>query len=84
MISILGEPQLSEHQCSRANCDSIAVVALLWRNPKIHSEDRKKVWLACDEHKTYLAEFLETRAFPLTILPLEEFLALDRAQEGLL
>ncbi|SJM60622.1 hypothetical protein CZ774_10060 [Frigoribacterium sp. JB110] len=40
----------------------------MWRNPKIHSADRRKVWLACDEHVTYLREFLASRSFPLEVV----------------
>ena len=26
-----------------------------WRNPRIHSADRRKIWVACDEHRDYPA-----------------------------
>ena len=56
--------------CSRASCRSAATVAIRWRNPRIHSGDRMKVWLACDEHAGYLQDFLTARAFPLEAEPL--------------
>ena len=40
---------------------------LLWNNPKLHTPDRRKTWLACDEHRQSLsrlprrAEFLTGR-----------------------
>jgi hypothetical protein len=49
--------------CSSRGCSSEAVWQLLWNNPKIHTPDRRKVWLACDEHKESLSDFLGRRSF---------------------
>jgi hypothetical protein len=38
-----------------------------WRNPRIHSEERVKVWLACDEHVDFLRDYLATRDFPVLV-----------------
>ena len=57
--------------CSRAGCRSVATQRIQWRNPRIHSGDRRKVWLACDEHVGTLSDFLLARAFPLEVLPME-------------
>jgi hypothetical protein len=38
-----------------------------WRNPRIHDISRVKVWRACDEHRDYLAHYLETRDFPVVV-----------------
>ncbi len=54
-------------QCSRAECRNTATHTVLWRNPRIHSEDRRKVWLACDEHVRYLSEYLRARDFPVVV-----------------
>jgi hypothetical protein len=54
-------------RCSRAGCSAQATFAINWRNPKIHSADRVKVWLACDEHRGYLAEYLGARSFPVIV-----------------
>lgn len=59
-------------QCSRAGCQQRAQVALNWRNPKIHREDRVKTWLACEEHRDYLTEFLRARSFPVWTEPVKE------------
>ncbi len=59
-------------ECSRAGCREEALWAILWRNPKIHTEDRRKTWLACDEHLVVLREFLAARSFPLDVLPVGE------------
>lgn len=57
-------------ECSRAGCRSHAEWAILWRNPRIHSEDRRKTWVACEEHVGYLREFLRARDFPVEVAAL--------------
>jgi hypothetical protein len=59
-------------RCSAKGCQRTAVFALLWRNPKIHSADRTKQWLACEEHRETLSDFLARRDFPLTVEPLPQ------------
>lgn len=56
--------------CSRAGCRAPATASITWRNPRIHTADRRKTWLACEEHVDVLREFLEARAFPLEVAPL--------------
>lgn len=53
--------------CSRAGCRAPAQWRIDWRNPRIHSADRIKTWVACDEHHDYLRDFLASRAFPVTV-----------------
>lgn len=36
---------------------------LVWNNPKLHTPDRRKTWLACGEHREHLAQFLGVRGF---------------------
>jgi hypothetical protein len=43
---------------------------LRWRNPRIHGPERTKEWLACDEHRASLSDFLARRDFPLRVEPL--------------
>jgi hypothetical protein len=57
--------------CSAKGCSRLATWALRWNNPKIHPPDRRKVWLACDEHKGPLADFLSARAFLREMEPFE-------------
>jgi hypothetical protein len=57
--------------CSAKACSRPATWALRWNNPKIHPPDRRKVWLACDEHKGSLADFLAARKFLRDVLPFE-------------
>jgi hypothetical protein len=55
-----------EHEfdtCSAKRCAAPAVHALLWNNPKIHTPDRRKTWLACDAHRGSLSDFLTARGF---------------------
>ncbi len=63
MIGLFQDPD--QLTCSRAGCTAVAGWRIEWRNPKIHAEDRVKVWLACDDHKDYLGEFLAAREFPV-------------------
>lgn len=53
--------QKVEAQCSRKACRSGAAWQLLWNNPRIHTPERRKVWLACDEHREWLEDYLQTR-----------------------
>lgn len=66
----LGEPD--PLTCSRAGCRETATSRIEWRNPKIHSADRVKVWLACDEHVEFLSEFLAARDFPVAVKALDD------------
>jgi hypothetical protein len=44
------------------------VWALLWNNPKLHTPDRRKVWLACDLHRLSLIDFLGARELLLEVV----------------
>ncbi len=59
-------------RCSRAGCSSDATSRVNWRNPRLHSVDRVKVWLACDEHAAYLRDYLATRSFPVAVTGVDE------------
>lgn len=64
------DPAATQVQCSRKSCTADAVWQLLWNNPKIHTAERRKIWLACDDHRQFLADFLSSRAFLKEIQPL--------------
>jgi hypothetical protein len=49
--------------CSSKGCRAQAAWGLLWNNPKLHTPERRKVWLACDDHREHLEQFLAARAF---------------------
>ena len=69
---VLGGALPQQYECSRAGCGAAAVRAIRWRNPKIHDADRRKIWLACEEHLDYLREFLAARSFPLEVVMVSE------------
>ena len=49
--------------CSAKDCREPAVHELLWNNPKLHTPDRRKTWLACEDHRESLSDFLGARGF---------------------
>jgi hypothetical protein len=55
--------------CSARGCSAPARWALLWNNPKLHTPERRKTWLACEEHKQSLSDFLAARAFLRDVEP---------------
>lgn len=57
--------------CSRAGCQEPAAHQVVWHNPRIHSADREKIWLACDEHLEFLSGYLRARDFPVETRPFE-------------
>lgn len=56
--------------CSAKGCQEPATLQLLWNNPKLHTPDRRKTWLACDEHRQSLSDFLGARGFLREVRPL--------------
>ncbi|KJL46199.1 hypothetical protein RS84_02823 [Microbacterium hydrocarbonoxydans] len=58
---------MNELVCSRAGCRNAATKHVVWRNPRIHSADREKIWLACDEHAAFLYDYLAARDFPAAL-----------------
>lgn len=55
--------------CSAKGCSAPAVWELQWNNPKLHTPDRRKIWLACDEHRGSLSDFLTARQFLKDVVP---------------
>lgn len=56
--------------CSSRGCRRSATFDVQWNNPKIHSADRRKHWLACDDHRDTLAAYLAARSFLRQVQPL--------------
>lgn len=52
-----------EPTCSARGCRNTATWQLRWNNPKLHTPERRKTWLSCDEHRGSLGEFLAVRGF---------------------
>jgi hypothetical protein len=55
--------------CSARGCTAPATHELRWNNPRLHTPDRRKVWLACDDHRGSLAAFLDARGFLREVVP---------------
>lgn len=58
-------------ECSSRGCRATAAWALLWNNPRIHTPERRKVWLACDDHRDHLERFLGNRSFLKDTVPVD-------------
>lgn len=56
--------------CSARGCTAQASYDLQWNNPKIHTEDRRKHWLACDTHRQSLGDYLSARGLLRGVEPL--------------
>ena len=57
--------------CSAKGCRDTARWSLLWNNPKLHTPDRRKSWLACDAHVQSLSDFLSARSFLRDVEPVD-------------
>ena len=62
-------------QCSAKGCRVPAQWQLRWNNPKLHTPDREKVWLACDEHVETHRSYLGMRSMLRYVEPLADRLA---------
>ena len=49
--------------CSAKGCQASATWVLAWNNPRLHAPERRKQWLACEEHRSTLSAFLAARGF---------------------
>ena len=67
MLSDGGPDELT---CSSKGCTSPATAEVRWNNPKLHTPDRRKVWLACPGHTQHLQSFLSARGFWRETVPL--------------
>ncbi|WP_103529011.1 hypothetical protein [Streptomyces sp. SM12] len=65
--------------CSAKACRTPARWVLAWNNPKLHTPERRKTWLACEEHRESLSAFLGARDFLKDVVPLEEWEAAQAA-----
>ncbi|MDT7536643.1 MAG: hypothetical protein QOI82_228 [Actinomycetota bacterium] len=62
--------EAAEVICSSKGCRNAAVHVLVWNNPSLHTPDREKTWVACDEHRETLSDFLSRRGFLRRVDPL--------------
>ena len=58
--------------CSAKACRREATWGLLWNNPRLHTVERRKVWLGCDEHRVSLSDFLSLRGFLKDVVPVDQ------------
>lgn len=63
--------------CSSKGCRAVARHAVVWNNPRLHAPERRKVWLACDEHRDHLRDFVQLRGFLIEVVPVEELTEAD-------
>ncbi len=58
-------------RCSSAGCTEQAQWRINWRNPRLHTVERVKVWLSCGVHRGHLTGYLSSRGFPVVVTPLD-------------
>ena len=68
---------VGELVCSARRCRAEAAWGVLWNNPKIHTPERRKVWLACATHRESLEDYLRVRGFLRDVVPVSQ---LERAE----
>ncbi len=64
-------PEAGPDVCSAKGCSALASWEVRWNNPKLHTPDRRKIWLACDQHRQSLSDFLAARSFLRDVVPHE-------------
>lgn len=64
-------PGPDELICSAKGCNRSAAWFLRWNNPKLHTGERRKTWLACPDHKEQLTAFLDKRGFLREVEPID-------------
>ena len=69
--------EAADHVCSAKGCRATARHAVVWNNPKLHKPERRKVWLACDEHEKSLADFVALRGFLIEVVHVEALTSAD-------
>jgi hypothetical protein len=69
----VSEAPIGENEpiCSARGCRAPASYGLLWNNPKLHTPQRRKTWLACATHLPTLSDFLDARGFLREVQPLD-------------
>ncbi|GAA5163229.1 hypothetical protein [Ornithinimicrobium tianjinense] len=64
-------------QCSAKGCRAQAQHAVVWRNPRLHAESRRKVWLACDDHRDQLRDFVQLRGLLIEVIDVDQLTEAD-------
>lgn len=58
--------------CSAKGCRVEAAYGLLWNNPKVHTPERRKAWMACAAHADSLSDYLSKKGFLKDAVPVAE------------
>ena len=66
----MNNPSEEQVRCSAKACHQAARHVVVWNNPKVHTPDREKTWVACDDHRQSLADHLDVRGFLIRVDPL--------------
>ncbi len=71
-MDLLRTPEpLADRICSSRGCRQPGVTALQWNNPRLHPPERRKTWLACEQHTATLGDFLSMRGFLRETVPVD-------------
>lgn len=70
MLSVNAPETPEPTVCSAKACREPALWALRWNNPRLHTPERRKTWVACDAHRAHLSDFLDARGFLRDVEPL--------------
>jgi hypothetical protein len=68
--------------CSAKGCRAPAVWVLAWNNPKLHTPERRKTWLACEEHREHRSQFRGVRGILKDVVRFEEWEPVDEGPGG--
>ncbi|MEU8462952.1 hypothetical protein ACFWBI_38285 [Streptomyces sp. NPDC059982] len=74
--------EIDSPTCSAKGCRAAAEWVLAWNNPKLHAPERRKTWLACEEHREHLAGFLGVRGFLKDVVKLDEWVQPEGSERG--
>ncbi|MEO6999550.1 MAG: hypothetical protein ABI112_15830 [Terracoccus sp.] len=77
MTSALSSSTPALQICSAKGCRRPAVHAVVWRNPKLHTPQRRKVWLACADHRGSLSDFVAKRGFLIEVVSVGQLTEAD-------
>lgn len=67
------DTQSDQAVCSAKGCRADGVWVLAWNNPKLHLPERRKAWVACEDHRDQLSNFLAARNFLRATVPIDEW-----------
>ncbi|GAB3154335.1 hypothetical protein GCM10027290_48640 [Micromonospora sonneratiae] len=81
MADVSPDQPTSPPICSARGCRASGVWALRWNNPRLHTPERRKTWLACAEHRSTLGDFLDARGFLREVAPVRPSPTLDGVDE---